>query len=652
MAFFSQDFVERVRAASELSQVVASYNVHLKRAGANMLGLCPFHNEKTPSFNVKTTEQFFRCFGCGAKGDVFRFVQMMEKVEFPEAVKMLAERAGLTLEYDNPQAAREAGKSSELKTRLLWCCSRALDYFEECLAGPGGAAAREYLLSRGFEKETIARWRLGWAPDSWDGLYGFLLKSAKEPDQKEKVLEYSLQAGLLRARESDRGGGKRSLYDAFRGRVMFPILDAQSRPIAFGGRVLVEKEGVGGKYINSPEGRLFEKRKVLFGLTQAAKEISLSGEAVVVEGYTDVIMCHQYGIRNVVATLGTSLTEEHVGLLRRHVAGKGRVIAFFDADGAGKKATRRAINLFMEQDVPLAVASGLEMKDAGDFLPKHGADEFRKKLTQCKESFAYVLEETLGQAGGRDPQAMAVAVREALETVNLCPEPIARSLMRRRLAAEAGIPEETLPEPSKPGKSPMSMQRMPAVPGAAVAGRKARPPVKTGLAPGAAALDMEEALSSRSGGVRRREAKLLRYMWESPEWCARIVDEYPPDEWRHGALADLAALIRDEWGNGRQPSSAAVQARATNPGISELLAELVFPDAEPLSEPDVCQILSFLAVENRKEELQIVQRAMERAQREGDSVRAGELLLRRTELRRLMNVRNNADDAKRPLKRR
>ncbi len=355
MALYSQDFVERVRAANELSQVVASYSVHLKRAGSNMLGLCPFHNEKTPSFNIRPADQFFRCFGCGAKGDVFRFVQMMEKVEFPEAVKILAERAGLPLEYDSPMAAREAGRNSRLKTSLLWCCSRALDYFEECLAGPGGAAARDYLASRGFEKETIARWRIGWAPESWDGLSGFLLKSAKEPGQKEQVLEYAREAGLLRVKEDERGG-KRRLYDAFRGRVMFPITDSQSRPVAFGGRVLEEKPGAGGKYINSPEGRLFEKRKTLFGLAQASKEIALTGEAVVVEGYIDVIMCHQHGIRNVVATLGTSLTGEHVGLLRRHVQGKGRVIAFFDADAAGEKATRRALDLFMEQDVPLAVA--------------------------------------------------------------------------------------------------------------------------------------------------------------------------------------------------------------------------------------------------------------------------------------------------------
>ncbi|MDR1744752.1 MAG: DNA primase [Planctomycetota bacterium] len=631
MALYSQDFVERVRAANELSQVVASYNVHLKRAGSNMLGLCPFHNEKTPSFNIRPADQFFRCFGCGAKGDVFRFVQMMEKVEFPEAVKILAERAGLPLEYDSPAAAREAGRNSRLKTSLLWCCSRALDYFEECLAGPGGAAAREYLASRGFEKETVSRWRIGWAPDSWDGLSGFLLKSAKEPGQKEQVLEYAREAGLLRAKEDERGG-KRRLYDAFRGRVMFPITDSQSRPIAFGGRVLEEKPGAGGKYINSPEGRLFEKRSVLFGLAQASKEIALTGEAVVVEGYVDVIMCHQHGIRNVVATLGTSLTEEHVGLLRRHVQGKGRTVAFFDADAAGEKATRRALDLFMAQDVPLAVAGGLDVKDAADFLPRYGADDFRKRIAQARDGFSYLLENTLGRVRGRDPQAMGLAVREALETVNLCPDAIKRSLMRQRLAAEAGIPEEALPQPvQKAPKAPAAMA-------ARVAG-KARPPVKKGLMPSTAALDMEEALARGVSAVRRREARLFRYMWDHPEWCARIADRYPPDEWRDEALAGLAALVRDEWAAGKQPVLHDIRARVANPDAADRLADLAFPDDEPMSEKDLSLLLSHLQGENRKEELAVLQRELERAEREGDSDRAAAILAKKNALR-MAAVRN------------
>ncbi len=622
MPFFTPDFIDRVRSANELTQVVSSYNVQLKRAGGNMLGLCPFHNEKSPSFNVRPTEQFFRCFGCGAKGDVFGFVQKMEKVEFPEAVRLLAERAGIPLEFDSPEAARQAKNQGRAKSALLWCCSQAADYFCECLAGPGGQLARDYLARRGFEKETLERWRIGWAPDSWDGLAGFLLKNAKDPEVKAKVLDQAVRAGLLRVKDGDHAVNpgdsrkpdlKRHAYDAFRGRVMFPIVDAQARPIAFGGRVLVEKANV-GKYINSPEGPLFSKRTVLFGLTQAAKEIALTGEAVVVEGYTDAIMCHQYGIRNVVATLGTALTAEHIDLLRRYLGGKGRVVAFFDSDNAGRLATRRAIDLFMERDVPLAVATDLELKDAGEFLPRYGAEEFRKKLQQAEDSFAYMVKRTLGLARDRDPQAMSVAVREVMATVNLCPEPVTRSLMRQKVAAAAGISEETLPEP---------VEKAPAV----VPGVKApaRPGVKRGLVPGPAGagwLDAE-ALWRRSRQVRiKREARLLRYMWENPEWCLAIADAYPPDEWKDGALSEVAALTRDEWDSGRRPVLTEIQARTRHQQAGDRLADLAFPEVEPLSERDMRSVLALLLEENRKEEIELLKRDMEAAQRCGDSEKA------------------------------
>ncbi len=609
MALYTQDFLERVRSANDLTQVVESYNVHLKRAGSNMLGLCPFHNEKTPSFNVRPAEQFFRCFGCGAKGDVFRFVQMMERVEFPESVSMLAERAGLPLEYQDAVAARESAQRGETKTALLWCASRALDYFEENLRSPGGKMAREYLLSRGFTPETIAHWRLGWAPDNWDGLSGFLLKLSKEPAQKEKVLPYAVQAGVLRVKDGD--GGKRRFYDAFRGRVMFPILDLQARPVGFGGRLLEEKPEAGGKYINTAEGRLFEKRKILFGLNHAAKEISLTGRVVVVEGYTDVIMCHQHGIRNVVATLGTSLTEEHVGLLRRFVAGKGGVTAFFDGDAAGEKATRRAVALFMAQDVPLSVAGGLEPKDAAEFLPKFGADEFRRHLDAAEEGFAWVMNKSIGPARGQDVMALGQAVRETMEVVNLCPDPVKLSLMRQRIAAEAGVPEETLPRPDERAQAAQARSAAPMT--------EARPARKKGLSPPSGGPKMEEVLARGDVARVRREARLLRFMWENPEWCGRIVDAYPPDEWRDPALAELAALSRDEWNRDVAPTLNAMRSLAVEPEASERLADMAFPDAEPLSEKELARLLDILLDDNREEEMRQLKADMEKAQRLGDS---------------------------------
>ncbi|MCD8350141.1 MAG: DNA primase [Planctomycetaceae bacterium] len=623
MALFSQDFIERVRSAHELSQVIASYNIQLKRTGSNLVGLCPFHNEKTPSFNVRTTEQYFRCFGCGAKGDVFRFVQMMEKVEFPDAIKLLAERAGIALEFENPAAAREAQRKSSVKSKLQWCCSRALDYFQECLAKPSGGVARQYLESRGFDAGTIEQWRIGWAPNDKDGLSGFLLKSAKDPEQKAKVLEYARQAGLVFP-DSYRDG---HYVDNYRGRVMFPIFDLQGKPVGFGGRILVDVLESGKKppkYINSPESALFEKRRLLFGLGAAAKEISLSGVAILVEGYVDVIMCHQYGFRNVVAPLGTSLTDDQVSLLKR-VNPKGRVIALFDADSAGQAATMRSIRMFMAQNLPLSVVSGLELKDPGDFLPEFGPEEFAKKLAGAKDSFTHVLDQTLGHARDRDPQAMGVAVREAMEIINLCPDPVTRALMRRRLAAEAGIPEESLPMPA-----PAS----PTVRAGAAAPISARPAKKPGLTPPHAAMDVEKRLSLGRMGRVRREARLLRYMWENPDWCARIADEYPPDEWQDNALAELAALVRDQWSTEQPPVLHEIRARTENPEAAERLADVAFPDDEPLSEEDVRQLLGHMNLLNREEEARLLKAEMEEAQKAGDSAKATAVWMRMMQLKK------------------
>ncbi|MDR3077763.1 MAG: DNA primase [Planctomycetota bacterium] len=619
MALYRQDFIERVRAANDLAQVAASYNIQLKRTGGNLIALCPFHNEKTPSFNIRPADQYFHCFGCGEKGDVFGLVQKLEKVEFPEAVRLLAERAGLQPEYAGPAAAREAEERGREKGSLLWCCSRALDYFEECLAGPKGAKAREYLAGRGFSEDTVRRWRLGWAPDAWDGLTGFLLKNAREPVPREKALAFAAKAGLIRIKE-DGPSQSRHYYDAFRGRVMFPILDSQSRPVAFGGRLLEEKPEAGGKYINSAESRIFEKRRTLFGLPQAGKEIALSKEAILVEGYVDVIMCHQYGLGNVVAVLGTALTEDHLNLLRRQTDGKGRVVAFFDSDPAGEKATLKAIAMFMAQDMPLAVAGALELKDAGEFLPRHGAEKFRERLSAAEDSFSYLLARTVGRAKNGGPDALSRAVRELMETVNLCPDPVKLALMRRRAAAEAGVPDDTLPKPKSSAPTGASDQFR-------IQGSRARPAAKPGLKPPEPDQRMENALARRRETSRRREARLLRYLWESPAWSERLLDAYPPDEWRSQALAELAAAIRDERLAGCDISLPALRARTENPDAAKYLAELAFADSgPPLTEREFSELLDLVLAEGLKDGMREVRSELAVAGRTGDSDREDELL--------------------------
>ena len=621
MALYRQDFIERVRAANDLAQVAAGYGIQLKRAGANLIALCPFHDERTPSFNIRSADQYFHCFGCGEKGDVFALVRKLEKIEFPEAVRLLAERAGLPPEYAGPAAAREAEERGREKGALLWCCSRALDYFEGCLAGPKGGKAREYLAKRGFGEETVRRWRLGWAPDAWDGLTGFLLDVAGDPVPKEKVLAFAAGAGLVRSKDAD-SSRSRHCYDAFRGRIMFPILDSQFRPVAFGGRLLEERPEAGGKYINSAESRIFEKRKTLFGLPQASKEISLSGEAVLVEGYVDVVMCHQHGIRNVVAVLGTALTEEHVSLLRRQTDGKGRAVAFFDSDSAGEKATLKAVSMFMAQDMPLAVAGALELKDAGELLPLHGADKFREKLAAAEDSFSYLLARTVGKARGGGPDALSRAIRELMDMVNLCPDPVKLSLMRRRTAAEAGVPEDALPKPN-PGRA--DLRSGPA--GAAERPRIWKTRGKPGLRPREPGLVVEDALARRRETIGRREARLLHYLWKSPVWGERLLDAYPPDEWRNQTLAELAAGIRDERQAGREASLSALTARTENPEAAERLAELAFADSGPdLSEKEFSDLLELTLSDGLEVGMREIRSELAAAGRASDSAREDELL--------------------------
>ncbi|MDR2392397.1 MAG: DNA primase [Planctomycetota bacterium] len=633
MAIFGNEFKERVKAANDIVQVAESYNINLKRSGSGMMGLCPFHDEKTPSFSINPADQFFYCHGCHVGGDVITLVEKLEKVEFPEAVRILAERAGIPVEVAGPAMAGEARNAARDKEALLWCCSRALDYFEAHLAGHEGKAAREYLRARGFSEETIRLWRLGWAPDSWAGLRDFLQKDAKEAGQKAKIMLAAMRAGVLKGSEEEWKKGSRNCHDVFRGRVMFPIMDSQSRPIAFGGRLLKESPGAGGKYVNTKETRIFEKKKVLFGLNRAAREIGFAGEAVLVEGYVDVIMCHQYGVRNVVGTLGTSLTEEHAVMLRRQLSGKGRAVAFFDSDAAGESATRRAIEIFMAKDVPLAVAPRLETKDAGEFLPRYGVDGFRDNIRAAEDSFSHLLARTIGRAEGvgNDSDAMARAVREIMDVIGLCPDPVKSALMRRRVAAEAGVPEEVLTKPSIGMRSPT---------GRSGRDRETLPAWKPGLAPPGSIPGMEDAVLQRQRMQRRLEMRLFRYLWESREWGEVLLDRYPPEEWQIPVLAELAALVRDLRQEGRELSLSSLQAKAADPGAAECLARLAIPTPlDPgLSEQDFRQVLRTALHGGISVDIREVREELVRAQRKGDALREDELLREYTRLLAVANA--------------
>jgi DNA primase len=362
-----------------------SQSVRLKRRGKDFVGLCPFHQEKTPSFSVSPSKQRFYCYGCEKGGNAIDFVMLRDRVEFKDGLKILAEAAGIEL----PKWSKEAGGSSSAGERqaLYDAQSAAAMFFEKLLSHPQhGEAARKYLADRGFNAESIQRFRVGVAVDRWDALLSSAAMKKFTPAQMAL-------AGLAKPRE--RGDGH---YDTFRNRLMFPIRDDNGRVIAFGGRVMPGSQDP-AKYLNSPETPIFEKSRILFGLDLARAKIVETRTAAVVEGYTDVVMAHQFGISNVVCAMGTALTEKHVTVLRRFAD---RIVLLFDGDRAGVNAANRAVELFLSQPVEIAIASLPDGLDPDEFLLKHGADAFNEILTNAMDALAFKWKQLLRDVSSQD----------------------------------------------------------------------------------------------------------------------------------------------------------------------------------------------------------------------------------------------------------
>lgn len=399
MPFFSDHFVDRVRTASDIVDVIGG-SLPLKRAGTNFVTLCPFHREKSPSFNVSPSKQIFHCFGCHKGGDVFRFVQDFENISFPEAVERLAERARIPLEYESGSSGAAEARSA--KDGLLKLHEAICQRWQQCLANEaGGQIARDYLAKRGVSEEAIREFRIGAAPESWDDTVNWA---------RAKGFDAALceQAGLILRKE-----GSNRHYDRFRGRLMFPICDEQGRVIAFSGRILQGDEKV-AKYVNSPETPLFTKGRVLFALDKAKRPILDAGHVIVCEGQLDTIACHSAGIRNVVAPQGTALTSEHARTLKRYVD---EVVLCFDGDKAGRAAAIRALDDLIASGLAIRVASIPPPEDPDSYIKKFGTDAFRRILTNAQGFFEFLLQHLVEvNESGSDKGRVAIvrAMGEAL----------------------------------------------------------------------------------------------------------------------------------------------------------------------------------------------------------------------------------------------
>lgn len=423
MRGYSEDALDEVRAKSDIVEVVSEY-VALKLVGKTHKGLCPFHSEKTPSFTVSREKQLFYCFGCGAGGDVFSFVMKAENASFSEAVKLLAERAGVLLSEEESREAREARE----KRRLLYDANEAAcKYFQRTLLESSEAAeARVYLRKRGLSTEVVEKFRLGYALASWEGALEALTRSGVS----RKAL---LAAGLVVP-----GRDRDSCYDRFRARLMFPISDASGRVIGFGGRVLDESTP---KYVNSPETALFTKGRNLYGLHLAKDAIRKDSLAVIVEGYTDAIACHEHGFGNVVASLGTALTKDQVRMVSRYAS---QVVIAYDADAAGAAATIRGLEILASSGLGVRVATLPSGEDPDSTLRKIGRDALSRALSDARSLLDYRLHVVVSRADRARIDGKVEAAREVARVLAQVESAVERAEYARKAARDLEISEDAL----------------------------------------------------------------------------------------------------------------------------------------------------------------------------------------------------------------
>ncbi len=463
-----EDKIQDIRERCDIVEVVSSY-LPLKRSGANHQGLCPFHHEKSPSFNVNSVRQIFHCFGCGVGGNVFSFLMRMEGLSFPEAVRRLGERVGIEVEAEAPNPAEVRRREEE--ERLARINEVACDFYQKILLDePDGEAGRRYLKARGYDREIATRFRLGYAPDRWEALAQHLTARGFDPAPARDRL------GLLRSGREGRGE-----IDLFRKRLLFPIFDLQGRVAAFGGRVL---DDALPKYLNSPESPLYHKGRTLFGLFQAREAMRRQGTGIVVEGYFDQLALVRAGFDNTVATCGTALTEDHARLLKRYCE---RLVLLFDQDSAGQKATFRAMEVLLAAGMPAAVVPLDAGEDPDSFLARRGAAVFAERLAAARPVLEVFIETALG---AHDPgvEGQARAVELILGKLRLLQSDIERSLYLKTLAVRTGLDEALLqkkagaasslrprrPEPSREGGEAGFSGTGP-VPGRGLPAREGRP---------------------------------------------------------------------------------------------------------------------------------------------------------------------------------
>ncbi len=564
-----------VRTAADIVKIVGDY-VKLRKAGANFMGLCPFHQEKTPSFAVHPTKQIFHCFGCGVGGDVFKFVMMIENLSFPEALRRVAEKAGVPIREQYRDETMDA--NARERTTLHKIHEAAAKFFASQLGGTAeGRAARAYLADRGLSDETVGRFRIGYAPSDGQALTRRLQEAGFEA-------EILVKSGLI-LRDAE---GKRT-YDRFRRRIVFPIARESGKVVAFGGRALGDDQP---KYLNSPETPIYTKSRLLYHLDRAGSAIRKLDYAILVEGYMDCIAVASGGIENVVATCGTSLTEGQTRLLARYSR---RVVVNYDPDSAGVAATERSLNLLLEQGFEakvLALPGGL---DPDSFIRRQGADAYRERLASVPTYLDYLTERAAAEHGLERPEGKIAAANALMPYLAKVPNAMLRAELASRVAERFRLDERLLREELRH---------------AAGEGRK-------GI-----------RLHADAGALKATpaEKQLLRAFMESEE----LADEFLAPLVESGDCEGLAMegifrrlLEARRAGESLEASSLELRLEA---GDQRLLYESAFASAEPPDRTDVLGCLRALRRRKAEKERERLQMEIQSAEREKDQARLVKLL--------------------------
>jgi DNA primase len=487
-----QHIVEQVQSSSDIVDVVSSY-IPLKRAGRSFKACCPFHNEKTPSFFVSPEKQIWHCFGCGAGGSVFNFIALYERVTFPEAVRLLAKKAGIAV----PDTRGAEGREGEKKDDLYRLNEFAARWFTHQLqATAPGKKVLAYLHRRGMSDELIEQFSLGYAPDSWDGLY----TSARGKGHREEVL---LALGLAMRKE----GGSR-IFDRFRNRLMIPIGDVSGRIIAFSGRVLDEGTP---KYMNSPESLLFNKSRSLYGIHHAKRELIERGFSIVVEGYFDLFALHAAGIRNVVASQGTAFTADHARILKRYTR---EVVMSFDADTAGQSAAMRSLDAFLNEELRVRVLVLPPAHDPDTFVREKGAAAFSDLVGRAPEYFDFLLDHLCRRHDHRGEVGRARIASEFLDALAQVGDGVLREAYRKKLSERIDIPQEYIIEEIK---------------------KRGR---RQGPGPGNAGETTQGALRLPAG-----EREIIKLMLEDENIIRQVALELTAEDFRHEQLQRIAGSV-------------------------------------------------------------------------------------------------------------